>query len=62
MTPNPGRGEVDVSVRVLLKMGGQLCFERGDLGVERGDDRDLGSGRRGESGDDGLGCGEGFDA
>ena len=33
-------GAVDVGVRVLLKNVAQLLYERGDLPVEFGDDRD----------------------
>ncbi len=37
-------GAVDVGIGVILKMGGQGCFEFGDLSVERCDDMDC-SGR-----------------
>ncbi len=36
MTPIPGRGEVEVGVRELLKMVGQRC----DLRVQFDNDRD----------------------
>src|SRR5690606_13426645 len=55
------QGEVDVGVRVLFKMGSQLGLEGSDLLVERSEDRDLGSGRRGEGPNGDRGCFERLD-
>jgi len=44
------RGEVDVGVRVCLKMCRQLCFEVSDLTVEFGDDADCGAAGGGDRG------------
>jgi len=58
LTEHPGaehdteswRGEVDVGVRVCLKMCRQLCFEVSDLTVEFGDDADCGAAGGGDRG------------
>jgi hypothetical protein len=44
------QGEVDVGVRVCLKMCRQLCFEVSDLTVEFGDDADCGAAGGGDRG------------
>ena len=51
-------GEVDVGVRVLLKMGRQLGLEVADLAVQLTDDRYRGLCRGGEGGYDGIRSGE----
>jgi hypothetical protein len=48
------QGELDVGVRVCLKMRRQFSFEVGDLMVQLGDDADCGPGGRGECGGDRL--------
>ena len=66
LTEHPGaeddtkswQGEVDVGVRVCLKMCRQFGFEVADLAVEFGDDADRGAGGGGERGGDRGGCGE----
>ena len=54
------QGKVDVGVRVLLKMvgqlAGQLAGQRVDLGVECGDDRDARPGRGAVGRLNHLGC------
>ena len=50
------QGEVDVGVRVLLKMVGETGLEVGDLPVQLTDDPDRGGGGRGERGRHRLGC------
>ena len=42
------QGEVDVGVRVCLKMVGQRGFELADVAVQLGDDADRGAGGSGE--------------
>ena len=55
-------GEVDVGVRVCLKMGGQRGFELADLVVQLGDDADGGAGGGRERRGDRRGCGQLFGA
>src|SRR5271156_3528453 len=66
LTEHPGaendteswQGEVDVGVRVCLKMLGQRDLELGDLAVELDDDGDRGAGGGGECGIDRCRCPE----
>src|ERR1700722_7278649 len=66
LTEHPGaeddtkswQGEVDVGVRVCLKMCGQFGLEFADLAVELDDDAHCGTGGRGECGGDRRGSGE----